>query len=286
MPLFQSESSPNEASAGLPRQDDSLVAGEGVAGILGLPDLGQHARSAPDLGGDEMGVLAAEVDDGDHVVVHGPSCGRKGGLAGPQQGRRPVSAIFSRPGADAQPGSGRSRHDRRKSPPAVRLARPAHRHYQPRVRYQLRQQCTGHAQQSAGHGGRKTSNTGGPGHGSEVAFDVRQQPPTFDLPHHHHRRASPRQAGTRSQCSHAPVPSAAPSAGLNWRCRALATTLWRPRQPCAPGGRSCASSTPRSPPSSWRRSCPEVPAPWRKRQSNRRSSAAGASGASRPSSSA
>ena len=49
-------------------QDDALVLPENLHGVLGLADLGQHLAAAH-LGGDEMGVLAAEIDDGDPVVL-------------------------------------------------------------------------------------------------------------------------------------------------------------------------------------------------------------------------
>jgi len=71
-----------------PRKDDSLVLPEDIGVVLGLADLGQHLAAAY-LGGDEMRVLAAEVDDGDAVVtdvlVHGTvpnGYGRKNGPKG------------------------------------------------------------------------------------------------------------------------------------------------------------------------------------------------------------
>ncbi len=54
--------------AGAAGQDEPLVAGEPVDRILRLADLGVHAEAA-DLGGDEVGVLAAEVDHADGVVL-------------------------------------------------------------------------------------------------------------------------------------------------------------------------------------------------------------------------
>ncbi len=52
-----------------PRDDDSLVTVERLDGVFRLADLGQHAK-ATDLGRDEVGVLSAEIDDGDGVVLH------------------------------------------------------------------------------------------------------------------------------------------------------------------------------------------------------------------------
>ena len=46
-----------------------LYARNASIGILRLADLGEHVEAA-DLGGDQVGVLPAEVDDGDGVVCH------------------------------------------------------------------------------------------------------------------------------------------------------------------------------------------------------------------------
>ncbi len=61
-------------------EDDAAVGREALERVVGLEDLGQHAEP-PDLGRDQMGVLAAEIDDGDLVVVHSRSPGWTAGRA-------------------------------------------------------------------------------------------------------------------------------------------------------------------------------------------------------------
>jgi hypothetical protein len=55
--------------AGAARNDDAAIALERFDRVFGLPDFGPHATPS-NLGGDQMGVLTAEVDDGDGVVLH------------------------------------------------------------------------------------------------------------------------------------------------------------------------------------------------------------------------
>ena len=62
-------------------EDDALEAGELFDGVFGEEDLGLDVGLA-DLGGDEVGVLAAEVDDGDGVV-RGGGGGAGGGRGAP-----------------------------------------------------------------------------------------------------------------------------------------------------------------------------------------------------------
>ena len=53
------------------REDDALVRRERLDRIVGLADLGPHAQAAH-LRGDEVRVLAAEIDDGHRVVRDEP----------------------------------------------------------------------------------------------------------------------------------------------------------------------------------------------------------------------
>ena len=57
--------------AGAARYDDALVTAENVDGVFRLSDLGSYTQTTY-FGGDEVGVLPTEVDDGNGVVVHGP----------------------------------------------------------------------------------------------------------------------------------------------------------------------------------------------------------------------
>jgi hypothetical protein len=49
-------------------EDHAAVGAEGLERVFRLANLGQHVQAA-DLGGDQMGVLSAEIDDGNSIVV-------------------------------------------------------------------------------------------------------------------------------------------------------------------------------------------------------------------------
>ncbi len=76
------------SEGGTPGQDQSAISVEGLDGIVRLTDLCQH-RKMPNFRGNEVRVLATEIDDGDAVVLrHGGSLPRLFTRRTPYRGRR------------------------------------------------------------------------------------------------------------------------------------------------------------------------------------------------------